>query len=68
MPSCSPPTALLATDNYLAMIGEGAVKTGSRGSLGITLGCPTFRPPEGGFLTGEIIQPDRNSGQARADR
>lgn len=64
-PRRSAPTALLATDNYLAMISEGAVKTGSAGNA---VGSPAFSPPEGGFLTGEIIQRDRSSGQARADR
>lgn len=37
------------------------------GSAGNAVGSPTFSPPEGGFLTGEIIQRDRSSGQARAD-
>lgn len=68
MPGRSPPTALPATDNYLAKISEGAVKTGSAGRSGNALGSPTFSPPGGGFLTGEIIQRDRDSGQARADR
>lgn len=67
MPGRSAPTALPATDNYLAMISEGAVKTGSGGSSGNTAGSPTFSPPEGGFLTGEIIQRDRRSGQAGPD-
>lgn len=67
MPGRSPPTALPATDNYLAMISKGAMKTGSAGRSGKALGSPTFSPPGGGFLTGEIIQLDRNSGQARAD-
>lgn len=63
MPGRSPPTALPATDNYLATISEGAVKTGSAGRSGKALGSPTFSPPGGGFLTGEIIQRDRT--QAR---
>lgn len=68
MAGCSAPTALLATDNYLAMISEGAVKTGSGGGgSGSTAGSPTFSPPEGGFLTAEMIQCDRRSGQARPD-
>lgn len=33
MAGCSAPTALPATDNYLAMISEGAVKTGSGGGV-----------------------------------
>lgn len=67
MPGGSPPTGLPATDNYLAKISEGAVKTGSAESWGNTPGSPTFSPPEGAFLTGEIIQGDRKWGRARAD-
>lgn len=44
------------------------MKTVSTGSSGNLLGSPTFSPPEGGFLTGEIIQHDGNTGQARADK
>lgn len=60
-------TSYCFSDYYWAMISEGAVKTASTGSSGNWLGSPTFSPPKGGFLTGEIIQHDGNTGQARGD-
>lgn len=39
------------------------MKTASTGSSG----SPTFSLPKGGFLTGEMIQHDGNTGQAMGD-
>lgn len=74
-PRRSPPTAphpqyltsYCFSDDYLAVINEGAMKTGSTGSKGNWLGSPTSNRPEGGFLTGDIIQRDGNMGQSRGD-